>query len=205
MGKKRSHRRTWWWGWKTRRSFTSSSISVTRSWSLRNPTPVIGVDSSGGEWHFRFCVNIVEWLFQYSTTRVILPITSFQDQRRICGAVHCEGGDEVCPALLLWGRDRTSQAQVWSGGWVSLWWPHFGSWKCFDQPHRSGGIWLTWSSAARFRGSGTSSLPTMSARWAERSILSLEDLWKASISKDSSRHPSFSFLDMHFNFVNYID
>ena len=132
MGKKRSHRRTWWWGWKTRRSFTSSSISVTRSWSLRNPTPVIGVDSSGGEWHFRFCVNIVEWLFQYSTTRVILPIPPFQDQRRICGAVHCEGGDEVCPALLLWGRDRTSQAQVWSGGWVSLEWPHLGSLKCFD-------------------------------------------------------------------------
>ena len=80
-------------------------------------------------WGMTFCwmITSIAPLGSY-----FIPIPSFQDQRRICGAVHCEGGDEVCPALLLWGRDRTSQAQVRSGGWVSLWWPHLGSLTCFD-------------------------------------------------------------------------
>ena len=115
-------------------------------------------------------------------------ITSlFQDQRGVSGAVHCERGNQVCSALLFWGRDWASQVEVWSGGWVSVFitpppclWCSSIMWCWSIHPtilrtlHLhftaipltiSGGIWLTWSSAARFRGSGTSSLPTMSARW----------------------------------------
>ena len=106
MGRRRSLRRTWWWGWKMPKSFTSSSISVTRSWFSRNPTLVTDVDSSGGG---------------ISGGKVFfVSVYFFQDQWRVCGAVHGEGGDKVCPTFLLWGRDRASQAQVGSGRWVSF-------------------------------------------------------------------------------------
>ena len=187
MGRRRSHRRTWWSGWKMPKSFTSSSTSVTRSWSSRNPTLVTDADSSGGcRFQFICCPQIIRSHSHHSG--LVMLITSlFQDQRGVSGAVHCERGNQVCSALLFWGRDWASQVEVWSGGWVSVFitpppclWCSSIMWCWSIQPtilrtlHLhftaipltiSGGIWLTWSSAARFRGSGTSSLPTMSARW----------------------------------------
>ena len=187
MGRRRSHPRTWWSGWKMPKSFTSSSTSVTRSWSSRNPTLVTDADSSGGcRFQFICCHQIIRSHSHHSG--LVMLITSlFQDQRGVSGAVHCERGNQVCSALLFWGRDWASQVEVWSGGWVSVFitpppclWCSSIMWCWSIQPtilrtlHLhftaipltiSGGIWLTWSSAARFRGSGTSSLPTMSARW----------------------------------------
>ena len=120
MGRRRSHRRTWWSGWKMPKSFTSSSTSVTRSWSSRNPTLVTDADSSGGcRFQFICCHQIIRSHSHHSG--LVMLITSlFQDQRGVSGAVHCERGNQVCSALLFWGRDWASQVEVWSGGWVSV-------------------------------------------------------------------------------------